>query len=183
MSVTNAMELAVKAKPGMNSREVTTAIKAAIRKCAASDPKARAPVDYAEVTRVSALLTQSFQRGKLDRKRIGSDLRYYPNDKTGRDQRNGARVAKPSQQPARAPSQPKAAKPAEPLRELPAPLKPSAEQHKAMSAIFKKPAKATAARAETVDEFQRRGGRIEYLAPGVSGLARNAANADDDNTL
>lgn len=146
MSMTYAIQMAVKAKPGMFLREIGATV-------GATDTKALA--------RVSALLHQSCARRKL--RAEGPQLRrqYYPTPITGIDQRGAKR--KPDSREARrkakraeaaakkaAPKPPRKAEPAPPpfrINRLPAP-----------------PTKFGAnAAPETVAAFQARGGVIQRL--------------------
>ena len=167
MSLSTDIQAAVKAKPGITSREIAQAVGRDDRK---------------GIARVAALLTQAWRRGKLERETIDGGLRYSPNAHTGSDYRVTART--PTGQSTRPPSHARVQPKSAPARKAtpPAPPKPSAEQVAQLSSMFVKPsprAKQVGGN-ETVDDFIARGGVIQRLAPGECSrpLASYAAGED-----
>ena len=153
MSLTNDLEMAVKARPGLTPREAAQA------------------VDHlADVPRVSALLGQSFQRGKLTRVQEGKAFRYYANAKTGMDQRNGGRAAAPKPAPKPRPAAKPATTPATTRTERAPPPKPTAaQQFRVVDPPRPKQPANPAGRVETYEEFLARGGKPQVLPPHHSG--------------
>lgn len=153
MSMTHAIEMAVKARPGMSLREIGAAV-------GATDARA--------LSRVSALLHQSCERRKLRADGPPRRREYHPTAITGVDQRHAKRrpdsraerrkakraevaARKAAQKPAR-PAEPQPAPPPFRINRLPAP-----------------PTKFGAnAAPETVAQFQARGGLIDRLPPHAS---------------
>lgn len=146
MSLTNDLELAVKKRPGMTPRQAAHAVG-----------------HQHDIPRISALMGQSFQRGKLTRVQEGKAFRYYPNAKTGQDQRNGGRVAAPKTTPK--PRQVAKPAPAPRLAER-APQKPTpAQQFRVVDPPRPKAPAHPAGRMETVEDFLANGGAIQHLPP------------------
>lgn len=146
MSLTNDLELAVKKRPGMTPRQAAHAVG-----------------HQHDIPRISALMGQSFQRGKLTRVQEGKAFRYYPNAKTGQDQRNGGRVAAPKPAPKPRPVAKPAAAPAPKVAER-APQKPTpAQQFRVVEPPRPKAPAHPAGRVETVEEFLARGGHVQVL--------------------
>lgn len=153
MSLTNDLEMAVKARPGLTPREAAQA------------------VDHlADVPRVSALLGQSFQRGKLTRVQEGKAFRYYANAKTGMDQRNGGRAAAPKPAPKPRPAAKPATTPATTRTERAPPPKPTAaQQFRVVDPPRPKRPATPAGKTESVEEFRARGGIVQRLPDYHSG--------------
>lgn len=135
----------------------------------------------ASVSVMSALLQQLCKAGKLERKGKPRAYRYYPTDLSLLDMRSGKRMAKPPAKPKPARVR-KAAVPKPALSARKPQPKPTAAQQ--LQIVPKKPDVTTAAppRAtrETVDEFLRRGGRIERLPNGASADPLRITRADID---
>lgn len=160
MTLTHAIQKAVQARPGMTSREVADMINGESR---------------SDIARISALLVQCWQRGKLHRTGKGRAYRYYPTDKTCIDQRSvrnkpSAAAARKRQATREARAKKKAQRQAQPP---PAKTPPAAKPSNPLAFRIVEPARpkpqaATARKAETVADFLAAGGQIQRLPPHFS---------------
>ena len=168
MSLSTDIQAAVKAKARMSARAVAAAVGKHDRK---------------GIARVAAILTQNWQRGKVDRETIDGVLCYSPNAHTGTDYRITSRT--PTGQTTRPRSlamvQPKES-PARNPRFVPPPRKPSPEQVAQLTSLFAKPAPRNNATGPmpTSEDFIAAGGVIQILPPGASSRKPHIF-ADDDN--
>jgi hypothetical protein len=158
MTLTNTIELAVIARPGMSSAEIVAAVNADMTR---------------DITRVCALLQQSCNRGKLSRTGSPRHWRYFPTAITGQDQRKARNKPDAASKRKRdATREARAAKKAgapKPLAERQKPPKPTAASQIQVVIPPRPKASHHAGGTETVADFLARGGQIHRLGPHDSG--------------
>ncbi len=158
-TLSQAMQAAVAAKPGITMRHIAEAI---------------GRTDRATTTVMSARLTQLCKIGKLRSEHIQEPgrarLRYFPTDTTGTDRRTLDHLPGPKAgSSAERKKAQRAAKRAEAPTAAPAyasakATKPSPASHIRVAALSRPPAPPPG-RAQTVEQFLAQGGKIQRLGP------------------